>query len=192
LIIYFAGHGVPDPDDPANLYLLTYDAKKYNVHGTAYPMFELENLFAHIVKAGKVVTLVDMCHAYGLADDAQANPVSGSPQRASNLVNQYIEHFAGKADRAVITASDIAESSFEDAQWGGGHGVFTYYLLQGLAGAADSNHDGTVTTGELFAFLQKTVAHATNERQHPRATAGFAAALPLSRASAAAAQITGN
>ncbi len=31
----------------------------------------------------------------------------------------------------------------EDARWGGGHGVFTYFALKGLEGRADSNRDGT-------------------------------------------------
>jgi hypothetical protein len=37
------------------------------------------------------------------------------------------------------------------------HGLFTYYLLRGLRGEADANHDGEVTLGELTAFLGETV-----------------------------------
>ncbi len=58
--------------------------------------------------------------------------------------------------------------------------MFTYFLLQGLAGAADSNHNGTVTTGEIFEYLKKNVPQATNGQQNPRAMSGFAPSLPLS------------
>jgi hypothetical protein len=37
------------------------------------------------------------------------------------------------------------------------HGLFTYYLLRGLRGEADANHDGEVTLGELTSFLGRTV-----------------------------------
>jgi len=34
-------------------------------------------------------------------------------------------------------------------------------------GAADANHDGTVTTGELFAYLNAQARKATGNAQHP-------------------------
>ena len=39
------------------------------------------------------------------------------------------------------------------------HGVFTYYLMEGLKGAADDNHDGRVTAQELREYVSKQVAH---------------------------------
>ena len=79
----------------------------------------------------------------------------------------------------MITASDISESSFEDARWDG-HGVFTYFLLRGLKGEADKNHDGVVTAGELFAYLERAVPEATNGKQNPRAMQGLASTLVVS------------
>jgi hypothetical protein len=58
--------------------------------------------------------------------------------------------------------------------------VFTYFLLKGLKGEADKNHDGVVTAGELFAYLQKVVPEATNGKQNPRAMQGLASGLPVS------------
>jgi uncharacterized caspase-like protein len=95
-------------------------------------------------------------------------------------VNQYIARYAATGQRAVITASDISEPSFEDVRWGNGHGVFTYFLLKGLQGAADKNHDGVITAEELFAYLKQTVPQETNGRQNPRAMEGLASALPVS------------
>src|SRR5229473_2108089 len=50
--------------------------------------------------------------------------------------------------------------------------VFTYFLLKGLQSAADSNHDGTVTTGELFNYVQSEVRKATANAQHPQKIEG--------------------
>jgi uncharacterized caspase-like protein len=58
--------------------------------------------------------------------------------------------------------------------------VFTYYLLQGLKGAADLNHDGTVTAGELFSYVQQSVRQATDGKQNPRAMVGLSSGLTVS------------
>jgi len=123
-----------------------------------------------------VITLADTCHSYGFTG-ARTGPGS---KRANNLVNQYLQRYASKGQRAVITASDISESSFEDAKWGEGHGVFTYFLLKGLGGEADTNHDGVVTAGELFNYLKQSVPHATGGKQNPRAMVGNASGLTVS------------
>jgi uncharacterized caspase-like protein len=176
VVIYIAGHGAPDPLDPRNLYLLTADSKPDDMGGTAFPMWQLQDVFERILKAKRVITLADTCHSYGFSG-ARAGANS---KRANNLVNQYLQRYASSDQRAVITASDISESSLEDAKWGDGHGVFTWFLLQGLKGAADSNHDGVVTAGELFAYLKQAVPQATAGKQNPRAMVGLASGLTVS------------
>lgn len=176
VVIYIAGHGAPDPHDPRNLYLMTADTSPDDMGGTAFPMWQMQDVYARVLKARKVLTIADTCHSFGFSGVRAKDP----GQSGSNLINQYLEHYAAKGERAVITASDISESSFEDAQWGNGHGVFTYFLLKGLNGEADKNHDGVVTAGELFSYLQRVVPQATNGKQNPRAQQGLASALPVS------------
>lgn len=175
VVIFIAGHGAPDPHDPRNLYLLTADSKADDMGATAFPMWQMQDVFERILKAKKVITIADTCHSYGFSG-ARAETEGGG----NNLINQYVQHYASKGERAVITASDISESSYEDARWGNGHGVFTYYLLKGLQGEADKNHDGVVTAGELFAYLKQSVPQATEGKQNPRAMVGLASALPIS------------
>jgi len=176
VVIYIAGHGAPDPLDPRNLYLLTADAKPDDMGGTAFPMWQLQDVFERVLKAKRVITFADTCHSYGFSG-ARAG---AGQRRANNLVNQYLQRYASKGQRAVITASDISESSFEDAKWGDGHGVFTYFLLRGLKGEADRNHDGVVTAGEIFAYLKESVPQATDGKQNPRALVGIASGLTVS------------
>lgn len=175
VVIYIAGHGAPDPHDPRNLYLLTADSRLDDMGGTAFPMWQMQDVFERILKAKRVITIADTCRSFGFTG---ARAEGGST--GINLVNQYMARYAATGQRAVITASDISEPSFEDVRWGNGHGVFTYFLLKGLQGDADKNHDGVVTAGELFAYLKQTVPEETNGKQNPRAMEGLASAMPIS------------
>jgi len=40
------------------------------------------------------------------------------------------------------SSSRPSERSFEDERWNGGHGIFTYAMLEGLTGRADRDNDG--------------------------------------------------
>ncbi len=144
--------------------------------GTAFPMWQMQDVFARILKARKVITIVDTCHSYGFTGSRNGDPNG----YGNNLFNQYLQAYAAGSERAVITASDISQVSYEDQKWGGGHGVFTWYLLRGLRGDADSNRDGIVTAGELFQYLQHAVPAATADKQTPRAMEGLASSLILS------------
>ena len=67
----------------------------------------------------------------------------------------------------MMTAADTDEFSLEDARWGG-HGVFTYFILEGLGGAGDYDGDGIVTFTELFDHVSNNVRTATEGRQNPQ------------------------
>jgi hypothetical protein len=174
VVIYLAGHGSPDPNDSRNLYFLTYDTDADDMGGTAFPMFQFQDVFERVLKARRVVTFVDSCHSFGVSGEKNL------PGPHNNLINQYIQRFASNGERAVLTASNTSELSYEDTRWGGGHGVFTYYLLQGLSKAADANHDGTVTVAELSTYLRERVSGATDGRQNPQAIIGGVGNTPVS------------
>ena len=76
-----------------------------------------------------------------------------------------------------LTASRDRERSFESKDWGGGHGIFTYYVVKGLEGEADESGDGIVTADEL-AELRRAAMCAKPPRgsRIPRPTA--AASIP--------------
>src|SRR5262249_9132793 len=44
------------------------------------------------------------------------------------------------------------------------HGLFTYHLLRGIAGAADRDGDGWVGVAELFNYVSAAVAHDAREK----------------------------
>ena len=91
----------------------------------------------------------------------------------NNVINLYAAKLYNEAGRAVLTSSDVNEISQESKDWGGGHGVFTWALLEGLNGEGDANHDRSITAGELFDFVTDRVRLSTSFRQNPRALAGL-------------------
>jgi uncharacterized caspase-like protein len=166
-IIYFAGHGTNDSRRPDNYYLLGYDTDSENLASTAVPMWDLPTLFERTLRAN-VVTLVDACHSAAIG------------QSTPNMVNdRWTTTSRGSALRAIITASNVAEFSSESQKWGGGHGVFTWFVLRGLQGEADANHDHQVTVGELFDYIHRQVVAETGGTQTPTAVAGLSRALVL-------------
>jgi hypothetical protein len=178
VFIYIASHGSPDPFEPQKLYFLMNDTKVANMPKTGLGMFELQELLDHMVRAQRVVVFIDACHSAGVAG---TRLVTGRQlERAENNVfNLYASRLYREAGRAVLTSSDVNEISEEGANWGGGHGVFTWALLEGLRGAADANNDRVITAGEVFDYVSSRVRKETKSQQNPRALSGTNKDFPL-------------
>ena len=81
----------------------------------------------------------------------------------------------------VISASSPEQFSQEGHEWGGGHGVFTHFLLRGLKGEADSDKDGAVNLGEITLYLSQKVRRETANAQTPMVHGSFDLALTIAR-----------
>ena len=158
VVIYFAGHGAPDPSRPDNLYLLPADADVNALASTGFPMWDVKTALRRQISAERVIVVADACHSAGTSEGAEgANPIGGS----------FADLFT-PSRRLTLTAADVNELSFEDPEWGGGHGAFTHFILEGLRGRADANADGIVTFVEVAGFVKEQVAGATGGQQNPQ------------------------
>ena len=54
----------------------------------------------------------------------------------------------------AATGKDQLSNSFKEQ----GHGLFTYYMLKGLGGEADTNKDGKVSEQELQDYIKSNVS----------------------------------
>jgi uncharacterized caspase-like protein len=162
-IIYFAGHGAPDPYRPNVPYLLAYDSDLGRPGATAVKMQEIQDAIRDYIKAKKIIVFADACHSAGVSTSVAMRGAANS-----ELINQFLEEIA-KAGTSVLTfsASESKEYSQESQQWGGGHGVFTYHILKGLQGDADSDDDEIVRLGELVDYVSLNVRKDTKSLQHP-------------------------
>ncbi len=163
VIIYFAGHGAPEPGRPQNMYLLTYDTNPTALGTTAFPMWDIQTVLARYITAKRVIVFTDACHSGGISVEFATR---GLGITESNLVNQYLADLArAKEGVVVFTASAAGEVSQEFPEFG--HGVFTYYLLQGMEGKADYNNDYTITINELMQYVEEQVKRKTKGAQNP-------------------------
>lgn len=165
VLIYFACHGAPDIDRPSIVYLLTHDTDPADISGTALPMREIDLSLRENLLAERLIILADTCHSAAIGGGIGRRDASNN----SAVVNRYLQQVsAAQEGIALLTSAEANEVSFEDTKWGGGHGVFTYYLLEGMRGAADYQpRNGIVTVGELFDYVRENVQRATNNQQHP-------------------------
>lgn len=177
VVIFLAGHGSPDPFDPKNLYFLLNDTKIADIPKTSLAMTALQQFLDNQLRSKRTVVFVDTCHSAGLSGKKFSTTRNVSE---NNLTNLYASKLFNEEGRAVLTSADVDETSLESDKWGGGHGVFSWILLEGLKGKADSNGDGFVTAGEVFSYVTDRVAQETNFRQNPRPLLGSNRNLTLS------------
>ena len=172
VIIFFAGHGSPDPKNPKNLYLLCHDTEPGNYYGTAFPMWEIDTALSRAIRSQRVIVLADACHSAGVGGTRSTS--------MSKNFNEYMTKLAGsKEGLTKITASRADEFSQEKRFPEGGHGMFTYYLLKGLKGEADENRDGFVTMKESFDYLYDRVRSESRHSQNPWTSAYVSADIPI-------------
>ena len=185
VIIFFAGHGVVEGENDG--YLLAHDSDPQNLYATALQISELNRIISERLKARSVILITDACHSGRLGWAARGSGESRS------LVNRYLDE-VGKSGKGVfrLLASRADQLSYEDKRFGGGHGCFTWYLLEGLRGKADRDTDGVVRIGELLDYLSEQVPKATQSLQHPRAAGDIDVRLPLSVLSNRSTKITEN
>jgi len=161
VVVYYAGHGAPDPSRPDNLYLLPTDADLNALAATGFPMWDVKTALRRQIAAERVLVIADACHSAGTAD---GDVVGGGD---SNAIAGGFSQLFTPSRRLMMTAANTNEFSLEDARWGG-HGVFTHFLLEGLQGKGDVDKDGIVTFTELFDYVAGSVRTATDGRQNPQ------------------------
>jgi tetratricopeptide (TPR) repeat protein len=155
VVILIAGHGTVDNK---NAFILTYDSDPQDLKSTALGMDELQSLFEEqLSKVGRVLLFVDVCKA-GTIGTIHNTTVASNVQQLGDI----------QGDLFGLLASRPREVSLEGPEFGGGHGVFSYYVIKGLEGAADANKDGVVDADELIKYVGDQVPMATANKQHPR------------------------
>jgi tetratricopeptide (TPR) repeat protein len=156
VLIYFAGHGFIAG---GKAYLAPNDVDVSRLSATAMPMEDFgRDIGTHIHGKWKVL-ITDACHSGAIT------PEDDTAQVNRSLLDLNTSTFS-------LTASRDREQSFESPQWGGGHGIFTYYVIRGLQGEADSSGDGIVTADELADYVRTNVRLVTKTLQNPTSDRG--------------------
>lgn len=158
IVLFWAGHGYPDPEDPEKVYFACYDTD-ITIPATGYRMDRVRTaleerrpknvvLFADTCHAGKIITRGDR----GIAIIPQINKM----RREESIPKGWVFMVGADTDRQAI----------EHSSWT--NGAFTHSLIQGLSGKADGYEsagakDGIITMGELRAYLNSAMPEETQK-----------------------------
>jgi uncharacterized caspase-like protein len=102
--------------------------------------------YSQAINAQKQIFILDACHSAGALDAIASR--GGAEERA-------IAQLARSTGTFWLTSSGTDQFATEFEKLG--HGLFTYALLEGLNGDADSNKDQQLTIRELSTYIENTV-----------------------------------
>ncbi len=145
VFVFFAGHGATKRlASGRDLgYIIPVDSDPEAFTTDAIAMTDLQNI-AESMKAKHVMFVMDACYSgLGLT--------RGGPSSSA-----FLRENARRSARQMLTAGG-ADQQVADAG-PNGHSVFTWVLLQALAGKGDLNGDGLITGTELAAYVAPAVS----------------------------------
>lgn len=148
---YFSGHGeVENVTMSKNGYLICYNTPSVafiNMGLSIDYLNDIVNTLSAQTKA-KVIVITDACHSGTMA---------GNKFKGNLFVGEQL--MLKKKNEIRMASCKPDELSNEKADWGGGRGVFSYYLVNGLQGGlADNNKDRVVSVGELKTYMETSMA----------------------------------
>ncbi len=181
LVVYLACHGSPACPDDESLYLLPHDADYAKIAATALPMWDVRTALARRSRARRALVFADVCHAEGVGEGF-AVARRGVGGLCTSMVQRGLSQLPETAPGVAVVSSTLGtQLAQESERWGGGHGVFTHFLLEGLGGEADYDGDARVSMGELVPFLSEKVRRATRDAQTPQVSGRFDPNLTIAR-----------
>ncbi|MFT3980493.1 MAG: tetratricopeptide repeat protein [Ferruginibacter sp.] len=156
VFIYFAGHGDVETDIESG-FLLTYNCTSNNYPASdAIDISMLERYVnAFTRKNVKVVLITDACRAGNLA---------GGLSGANSTISSINEKFKNVVKILSCQPNQLSEEKYYQ---GGGHGIFTYHLVNGLNGLADRDANEIITVREIDFYLEE-VGKETKNKQNPK------------------------
>jgi len=150
VFVFFAGHGATRQlASGRDLgYIIPVDSDPKELATDAIAMTDIQNI-AESMQAKHVMFVMDACYSgLGLT--------RGGPSSSS-----FLRENARRSARQMLTAGG-ADQQVADAG-PNGHSVFTWVLLQALAGKGDLNGDGLITGTELAAYVAPAVSAVSHQ-----------------------------
>ena len=162
IYVYFAGHGLAS-EDGKEAYLMPYDGDTSMLSRTAIPRKDVISGLDSL-KARSVTLFMDTCYS-GSAKGGKQTLVASRGLRIvkkdalTDLPSNFTLFSAAANDETAISHPTQK------------NGLFSYWMMRGLGGEADSNNDDKLTNGELHAFISEKVqktAISKGHNQHPQ------------------------
>lgn len=146
---FFSGHGDTENEtEYKDGFLLAYNTPRNNYITNAVSVDYLNKRATtlSVKNKAKVVMITDACHSGNLA---------GARYNGSRFTAEQLQKIKG--NEARITSCKPEELSHEDAAWGEGRGVFSYYLINGLRGEAAEKDKNFVSLDDIKNYLAQSL-----------------------------------
>lgn len=155
VIIYFAGHG-DNESHTGQGYLLAYDCEQAS-YASSDAIFipQLEAEVNALSEKAKVILITDACRSGNLAG-----------QKAGALLTMRMLNTGFSGITKILSCEEDQLSQEKDFP-GGGHGVFTYYLLEALEGISVPDSAKYISLSKIEDYVKKNVYENTKEKQRP-------------------------
>lgn len=164
VLIFFSGHGGRRLEaDGARTFICPVDFDSADPFGRGIEAEELSALIGSI-SAARIIIAFDACHSASAihlkSEDSEKGFISG-------FNAPTLDKLASGVGRVVVASCKEDEVSMTYVEKG--NSLFTYFLLEGLRGAAIDRGDGLVRVLDLFHYVSEEVPkHARNGNvQHP-------------------------
>jgi hypothetical protein len=158
LYVYFAGHGMPGVKK-GEPYLVPYDGDTRFIEQSGYKLISFyQDIYK--LKLQRVYVFLDSCFS-GMASRAAEMLIRGARPALMHVENVRPPSSRSRIISLNATSTDEVSHAFHEKK----HGLFTYYLLRGLKGEADQNHDGWTSIKELYAYVRNNVRRVSRRMQ---------------------------
>ena len=192
-LLYFSGHGTTGPDLVPYDELDGYD-EYLCAYGSTWGSFirddELSEWLASLPME-RIIVALDTCYSGGQIRTAGGRVKSWNPGTAPTPGDGFVDDMErvlrahtrpldlDELEKSVVVLTSSAE---DELSWEMGppynHGLFTYYLLEAMAGQADveGNGDWMISAEECFSYLEARVVQVSEAYgldQHPQLLDSF-------------------
>lgn len=160
VLLYLSGHGLEGSFIPSD-----FDGYQNQLSYNAI------NDILQKSDAKHKLLIADACHS--------GSVVASRGSSYAPAVNSYynILENLDSGGTAMLLSSAAKEVSLEYS--GLRHGVFSHFLMQGLSGKADQNHNKVVTISELYQYMYNGVRDYTQNAQTPILTGSYNREMPV-------------
>ena len=143
VLLYFSGHGFRDAREQTRLYFAPSDCYLKDLELTGVPQSYVQQMLDGCTRVPVKLLVLDCCHA----GEARSGGVGASGSEMAVFKNaKGLNTLASCGDDQVSLESDDQRQ-----------GLFTYWLCEGLKGAANENGDTAVDSGELYKYVYNNV-----------------------------------
>ncbi len=185
VVIYFAGHGAPEPSRPEEAFLLVHDTNLDSMVSSAVSMSQLPKFLKwRTGSTTQLFMLIDACHSGNIqfpnsrgvniaqsGDLSLGDQVSTRAQSVNSTLEKMVKNHEGWGAISAAGADQKAGESGGSCTLAGkeyGGGLFTCALLESLDGRADKNKDTQLTLNEMYGHLSERLVEMRGLDQVPQ------------------------